>query len=273
MSERNEDNLSINFSAFGVNIGIEVEPEINFDSVSKKILTMLRANLALIERNEIKYLFEVKRSPHRGFTLLKNGQHFHTSGTTDLILEHLESQIRLTIAEFAERKVFLHAGVVGWKDRAIIIPGRSYYGKTTLVSAFVKKGAEYFSDEYAVLDENGFVHPFPKMLSLRGIVDTYRQLDVPVEEIGGIAAKKEIPVGMILLTRYKPGSEWKPEKISLGECIIELIPHTIPITNNPQFSLDVLNKVVNRAQISKSDRGEADVFADIVLEHFEKIVM
>lgn len=78
---------------------------------------------------------------------------------------------------------------------------------------------------------------------------------------------------MILLTRYKPGSEWKPENISLGECIIELIPHTIPITNNPEFSLDVLNKVVNRALISKSDRGEADVFADIVLEHFEKIAM
>ena len=64
-------------------------------------------------------------------------------------------------AETRER-VFVHAGVVGWKGHAIVIPGRSRSGKTTLVAELVKAGAEYYSDEFAVLDAEGRVHPFPE---------------------------------------------------------------------------------------------------------------
>jgi hypothetical protein len=99
------------------------------------------------------------------------------------MFEHFERRVRLTVAEFAIGKVFLHAGVVAWNNRALIIPAKSFQGKTTLVAELVKKGAVYYSDEYAVLDEDGLVHPFPKKLSMRGIIDDYQQIDVPVEKI------------------------------------------------------------------------------------------
>jgi hypothetical protein len=64
------------------------------------------------------------------------------------------------IALHAPEHVFVQAGVVGVGERAMVLPGKSFAGKTTLVAALVRAGAEYWSDEYAVLDANGDVHPY-----------------------------------------------------------------------------------------------------------------
>ncbi len=66
---------------------------------------------------------------------------------TDQVLEALERDLQLHVAERARRRVFVHAGVVGWGGRAIVIPGRTTRGKTTLVKALVDAGATYYSDE------------------------------------------------------------------------------------------------------------------------------
>jgi hypothetical protein len=78
----------------------------------------------------------------------------------------LESEIRQWVAKTAKKRTFVHAGVVNWHKRAIVIPGRSRSGKTTFVAELVKAGASYLSDEFAVLDSRGRVHPFAKPLSI-----------------------------------------------------------------------------------------------------------
>jgi hypothetical protein len=190
---------------------------------------------------------------------------------------YLQSQIRLTIAEYAESRVFLHAGAVGWKGKAIIIPGRSFSGKTSLVAELVKKGALYYSDDFAVLDQNGLVHPFHRELSLRGIIDNLRQVDFPVEALGGEAGSEPLPVGIVLITDFLEGrknpKKWTPKILSSGQGVMEIISHTIPIRYNPEFALKVLNKVARRAIICKSQRGEAGEFADLLLDFFETKVI
>ena len=49
----------------------------------------------------------------------------------------VESWDQLAVATLAKELVFVHAGVVGWRNRAIVIPGRSLSGKSTLVLALV----------------------------------------------------------------------------------------------------------------------------------------
>ena len=83
------------------------------------------------------------------------------------LFDPLESHLQLYVAEWARRRIFVHAGVVGWRGRAILVPGRSFSGKTALIAAFVRAGATYYSDEYAVLDAKGRVHPYPRRLSIR----------------------------------------------------------------------------------------------------------
>ena len=85
----------------------------------------------------------------------------------DTLLLRFASNVELTIAERAPRRIFIHAGVVSWRGRAIVLPGRSYAGKSRLVAALLREGATYYSDEFAVLDARGRVHAYPRQLSLR----------------------------------------------------------------------------------------------------------
>jgi hypothetical protein len=41
-------------------------------------------------------------------------------------LAALEMYLHLTIAEHARSRIFVHAGVVGWRGRALVIPGRTH---------------------------------------------------------------------------------------------------------------------------------------------------
>ena len=85
------------------------------------------------------------------------------------VFEAYDSHLRMALAQFSRRKLFIHAGVVSWNGRAIIFPGNSLFGKTHLTAALIAAGAEYLSDEYAVIDEDLRVHPFAKPLSIRAM--------------------------------------------------------------------------------------------------------
>jgi hypothetical protein len=66
------------------------------------------------------------------------------------ILDAFENHLQLWVAEGAPRHAFVHAGVVGWRGRAMVIPRSSHSGKSTLAAALIRAGATYYSDEYAV---------------------------------------------------------------------------------------------------------------------------
>ncbi len=109
----------------------------------------------------------------------------------------VESEVRVTVAEFAVSRVFLHAGVVAWKNEALVIPAKSYSGKSTLVAELVKKGVVHYSDEYCGFRRGWKCSAVSEVVSLRGIVDPYTQLECSVESIGGIAGAKTISVGIV----------------------------------------------------------------------------
>ena len=268
----------LNFQAFGVTVGIRENNGNYLSHLAERLENILPNGFELIEKNNPDHLFLIKRKENGDYQLFKDKKNVANSSSEAEFYGFVESELRLTIAEFAVSKVFLHAGVVAWKGKAIIIPGSSFSGKTTLVAALIKKGALYYSDEYAVLDENGNVHPFPKMLSLRGIIDDFTQVDYTAESLGGEVGLEPIPVGMILLTEYDAAfketqnnlEKFEPELLSEGQAILEIIAQTIPIRNNPAFVLQVLYKLVNRAIIARSKRGEAEKFSNLVLDFVEK---
>ena len=210
---------NIRFQAYGVKVAVEAERAIYLKEIRSRLGRVFTRGLESACEAEIDYRFFVKRISGN-YELYRNDEKTIEGSNREIFFDSVESQIRVTIAEFARAKVFLHAGVVGWKGRAIVIPGTSYSGKTTLVAELIKMGALYYSDEYAVLDADGNVEPFPKWLSMRGIIDEYTQLECPVESLGGIAGTETIPVGMILIARYdsvkKSPQKWRPKRLSGG---------------------------------------------------------
>ncbi len=266
---------SIQFQAFGVKIGIRAEKQAHLDKTLEQLERIFPKGLEPVTLNEIEYWFRIAPKRGKKFDLYRNEEVLIEDFGEEFFFESLESKIRVTIGEFARERVFLHAGVVVWKGRAIVIPGQSFAGKTTLVAALIKKGALYYSDEYAVLDARGAVQPFPKWLSVRGIIDEYTQLDTPVESLGGAAGTETVEVGLVLLAKYKKGKKmpkkWSPKPLSRGRGVLGIIPHTMPLTNKPKETLNVLNNLASRAIIIRTIRGEADEFAEILLKYFESV--
>jgi hypothetical protein len=244
----------IKFQAFGVKISIEAEKTLYLEKIYRLLEQTFPNGFERVELQEIEYCFVIKSSKtEKGerFELFRNDEKVIENAGGDFFFQMVESEVRVTVAEFAVSKVFLHAGVVAWNNRAIVIPATSFSGKSTLVAELVKKGAVYYSDEYAVLDAAGNVQPFPKWLSLRGIIDPHTQLECSVESIGGIAGTKTIPVGMVLIAQYKKEKKipkrWNPRRLSSGQAMMEILSHAIPIRNKPKFVLKVLNNLTSRA--------------------------
>jgi hypothetical protein len=183
--------------------------------------------------------------------------------TLEPVLDALESDIGMFVAEHAPRHVFVHAGVVGFAGKALVLPGKSFSGKSTLVAALVKAGAEYYSDEFAVLDAKGRVHPYPRHLALRD--EKIRQYKRDPAELGRVG-RRALPVGLVVSSHYKAGTRWRPRPLSAGEAAMELLANTIPARGRPKAVLATLSQALAHAQALKGNRGEADIVAPRLLE-------
>jgi hypothetical protein len=189
-----------------------------------------------------------------------------------LALSVLESEIRQGVAACAEDRTFVHAGVVGWRGRAIVIPGRSRSGKTTLVAELVKAGAQYLSDEFAVFDSRGRVHPFAKPLSIRGPggCDAHARVR-RAEDLGGSCGTRPLPVGLVVLAEHRPGASWGPRRLSAGQSVLEMLAHTVPARLRPGASLRSLGRAVAGATVLKGERGEARELAPLLLRAVDEM--
>jgi hypothetical protein len=268
-----KEEYQFKFESYGVKIGVKSNSESFLKKIENHLKNIVPAQYVIDNSLEAEHDFLINVKNNGFYELYKDGEKLTYGDSEENFFNFSSSKLRLTIAEYADSKVFLHAGVVGWKGKAIVIPARSFQGKTTLVAELIKQGALYYSDEYAVLNKEGLVYPFPKTLSLRGIVDKYRQVESTPESFGGKVGTEPLEVGLVLITEYKAGAVWKPKIISAGKGILEILAHTIPIRHKPQFTLQVLNKMANRAIIAKSKRGEAKELVEMLLKFYETKVM
>ncbi len=252
---------------YGVRVGIRT----NHREIFKQLRPRLppgwtRARSPVVER-----LYSLKvgsagpRSHFRQFNLLY-GDSTRLARALDLekVFEMFESNVKLYVAEAARRRVFVHAGVVGWRGRAIMIPGLTLSGKSTLVAALVRAGATYYSDEYAVLDASGRVHPYARPLALRERSSS-RQIKYPIERLGGVSGIKPLAVGLVVLTQYRPDSRWCPRTLSPGQGALAVLAHTVSARRRPEAALATLGRVVVNASVLEGTRGEAEEMADSLL--------
>jgi hypothetical protein len=196
----------------------------------------------------------------------------HDAPGREYALIMLDSQIHGHIALEAEDYVFVHAGAVGDGDRAIVIPGMSFSGKTTLVRALVEAGAVYYSDEFAVFDEAGLMHPYPRRLSVRPLLvgesTTVREpaVETPVVQLGGVAGIQPLPVGMVIATHYRSGADWQPKELSGGVQVLTLLKHAVPAQDRPDQTMRYLARAVREAFTLEGERGDADELAPLLLD-------
>jgi hypothetical protein len=214
-----------------------------------------------------------RSSTQRRVGVLDEGDDFYSVYNDDICVHDahglayallmVDTQIHGLIALDSPDYIFVHAGVVAADRRAIVMPGLSFAGKTTLVRALVEAGAVYYSDEFAVLDLEGLVHPYPRPLTVR--MPQAASIDYPVEELGGVAGTEPIEVGMVVATHFRPGAEWDPEELSQGAGALAVFEHAVPARERPEQTLRVIKGALNGATILRGERGEADDIAPLLL--------
>jgi len=178
-------------------------------------------------------------------------------------LDLLRSLLESYIASNAASRVFVHAGVVEWRGRAIIVPGTSRSGKTTLVTALLRGGATYYSDEFAVLDDRGRVHPWARHLRVRrhGMLPR----SYPVERFGERARQRSLRIGLIVVTTHRAGARWRPRPLSPGQAVLALVRNTHVTRVRPETTIRVLTRAVQGARAVASRRGDAKDLAMTLL--------
>lgn len=264
---------TFSFESYGVNVTIESREQELVDQAEEVARKSLLDRIRSAEPVNPDYLFRIDRTHYKTHSLFQNGERLTYGMSRKLFFKSFDSILRVAIARDAVNRVFLHAGAVGWKGKAILIPADSYQGKSTLVAELVRQGAEYYSDEYAILDKDGNVHPFPRPISMRTYDGELAIHELEIESLGGIVADKPIPVGLILITKYVENGKWRPKLLTPGQGMLEIMPHTISLGNHPDFSLSVLKNIASRAIIASSYRGSAKNFAKTLISFVDKHVI
>ncbi|MFP5227794.1 MAG: hypothetical protein ACLGXA_09180 [Acidobacteriota bacterium] len=182
----------------------------------------------------------------------------------DSALIQLGGHMMMHVAEHSPDYVFLHSGVVGWQNRALLLPGASFAGKSTLVAELVRAGATFYSDEFALIDAEGRVHPFPRDLQLRS-PGRVEQTVVPLAQLEGRAGKEPIPVSLVIFTQFAEDARWSPEPVSPGRAVLELLLHSTPVQRAPARVLATLTAMMRNATAWRSPRGEASAAARSLL--------
>jgi hypothetical protein len=207
----------------------------------------------------------VRRPNVRGFDVIYQGiGQLARTLTHDQLFEAFKTNLRMTVALLSPRFVFVHAGVVGWRGYAIVMPGATFTGKSALVNALTRAGAQYFSDEYAVLDRSGNVHPFAIPISLRlSAADT--QEPRPLRSIG-TRTDCAIKVGAILATSHRKGAKSRFRRLSPGQGALELVANAVAARRAPSRVLHATHHASKSAIVLRGFRGEAEEAAERLFE-------
>jgi len=178
-----------------------------------------------------------------------------------------ESLITLHVARNSPY-VFVHAGMVSYHGRGILFPGRSFAGKTTLTAALLSCGADYYSDDFAVIDADGRVLPYHCPLRIRTCEG---RVEKPARDFGAIVAQGPIAPALIVSTEYRPGADWRPEAVTPGESLLRMLEHALAARTSPGRVCRVLSAVARSTACVVSPRGDAAETARRILKYCESI--
>jgi len=205
----------------------------------------------------------------RFHVLYRDARRVARSLNLDVIRRAFDRDLSLLIGERATRRVFVHAGVVGLGKKAVVLPGRSFSGKTTLIRALVDAGGVFYSDEFALLDSRGRVSPWAEPLSIR-IAGPHKAGESHTPELlGWNPGRRPLPIGLVVMTSFQAGRRFRPRATSRSQGALGLLQNTLPARRRPRETLRVLAAAVADARVIQGPRGEAAAAARAIVKYLD----
>lgn len=199
-----------------------------------------------------------------GFRVLLNREHVASASTPrDAVLAVVKALDDVLVSQLKGFRA-VHAGAVLIDGRALLLPGSSHAGKSSLVAELLRRGAAYFSDEYALIDLRGMVHSYPRPLLLRN--GSPRQSLVHPEELNATIVADPAPVGWIIAVDYVPDELWNIGRISQAEALMLLLSNTPHEMSEHPEMVDSFLRIAETADCYQGTRGDVVDAASQIFE-------
>jgi hypothetical protein len=172
--------------------------------------------------------------------------------------ERFESELGLFTAEHLHEQVAVHAALVVVDGAAIVLPGRSFTGKTTLGLALAAAGASLASDEFTLIDPtSGLVTGWARPARVRVGTASRRE---PVT-----ASVPPAPVALVAFLRHVEGATLEIRPITRATAVIAMLDETVCARSRPDPSLDAA-MAATHGTLLRGVRGEATQAATWLLD-------
>ncbi len=247
------------FSASGQIFGVALRLEADSEATLEDMRYATHLGLD-IETGSEQTFFRVAQTGRNAYKL-ESGGGVLSEGDYEHVLEQFERQLRRYVAFNAPQHVFVHAGTVAYDGRALVLPGPSFSGKTSLVAALVSAGAAYYSDEYAVFDATGLVYPYAKPLAIRLDEGSPVQTQRSADQLGGTSGTEPARLGLVVCSQYRRDGVWRPTQLTPAQTLLELFGHSYGSADRPAQTIGTLRQAITTTTGIKGDRGEAATIA------------
>lgn len=198
------------------------------------------------------------------------GEHQLDVDDPESVTSTIEGDLHHWLATYTRGYLFVHAGCVGWRGRAIVVPGRSFAGKTTLTCALLDAGADYYSDDYAVIDPDGRIHPFPRRLQLRPDPPGPAMRIDPASGDWNVG-HEPIRAALVANVKYDADAGWKVEEVSKGAGALALLDNTVAARERPRDALRIMTNAMESARAIQGTRDDAATTATRLLALVDEI--
>lgn len=249
--------------AFGLVVSIETDAPDLFDLLGRQLpeFPLATPDDAGPVAADLAYRVTVRAG--RGVGVVRGRRTIAIVQDVPAACERIVTDLQSAMARRAAGCIFIHAGVVAIDGEALLLPARSRAGKSTLVAALLRAGAGYGSDEFAVIDPAGRVHPYSRQLALRTDASVSR---VRADALGAAVLTRSLPVAAVVFTEFRAGAPLRLQPLSAGEVVLRLLQHGLGVRGRPDETMAALGALAQAARGFAGERGEAGFAAALLID-------
>jgi hypothetical protein len=229
----------------------------------------------------------------RGRSRYTMGRRFIVSGSEgrmfsvrriEEVLPHVEWALNWEVVRRMDSFLQLHAGVMERDGVGVVFPASPGSGKTTLCAGLLSRGWRFLSDEFALIDGEGMIHPYPKALCIKeGSFVVMEHLGLPMVsprryrkgKKGRVAYVNPRVVGHegigercrlrhVVFPKFEEGATPRLRSITRGETGFELAQLSFNLRKKGNRGMEMLMGALQRADCHRLVSGDIDATCDLL---------
>lgn len=175
--------------------------------------------------------------------------------SADQTWTRLESDLALFAADHLVGRIAIHAALLTWRDRTLLLPGPSRAGKSTLALALADLGATVWTDEYALIDPGtGKATGWPRPVRRRRADGGVDRIQMPEAD----ADQGPVSVDLVAVLRFDADASTPAWTTSTPADVVQhLLANTVNARRHPDLALDAALAIARNATGLEGDRQEA----------------